>query len=166
MSFFTSFGYFEGAAEHAQAAGEMARVLRPGGRFAMDLPNLEPTVRDLRPRTERSIGTLRVVEERRYDRSTRRVEKKTVLLEPETPAAAPPVEGASPDKSRSARRKQYFESVRLFTKTEIHDLLGSVGLEIDRVLGDFDGRPYEGDAPRMILLGRRTEREARCQPPH
>ena len=136
VNFFTSFGYFESDADHVRVVRELARVLRPQGRFSMDLMNPGPTVRNLLPTTERRVGELRVVESRRYDAQRCRIEKRTQVV------------SSSPGESR-----EYFESVRLFKRNEITLLLDTAGLQVDRVLGDFSGLPFSAESSRMILLG-------------
>ena len=114
------------------------RVLRPAGRFSIDLLNPGPAIRHLEPRTERVAGGFHVLETRSYDAARQRIEKRVTL-------------------SREAgdEVKHYFESVRLYTPDEIRGVLARAGLQVCRILGDFTGRPYEVDTPRMILLGRK-----------
>ena len=136
VNFFTSFGYFENDSDHLRVVRELARVLRPQGRFSMDLMNPGPTVRNLLAATERRVGKLRVVESRRYDAQRSRIEKRTQVV------------ATSPGESR-----EYFESVRLFDHDEITLLLSRAGLHVDRVLGGFSGQPFSVESSRMILLG-------------
>ena len=138
VNFFTSFGYFETDLENQAAACEMARVLRPGGRFALDLMNADGAVRCLSPRTDRRLGDCRIVEERRHDPRRRRIEKRITLE----------VEGTQEVRS-------YFESVRLYDPAEIEALLDSAGLEVERRLGAFSGAAFDSGSPRMIVFGRK-----------
>ncbi|MBI4605141.1 MAG: methyltransferase domain-containing protein [Planctomycetes bacterium] len=138
VNFFTSFGYFETDEENAEAAREMARVLRPGGRLAMDLMNPGPAVRGLEPRTERRARGFHVVEERRHDPARKRIEKRIELR---------------CDATGDVRR--YLESVRVFSPGEIRALLEDAGLRVEGMLGDFEGSPCGEDSPRMIVLGRK-----------
>jgi len=140
VNFFTSFGYFQAEAEHSYAARELARVLRPGGRFCMDLMNATATIRSLQPHTKRVAGPYEVTEERTYDDERRRIEKRITLLEKDSKEA-----------------KYYVESVRVFSPMEITDLLTHAGLEVDRMLGGFSGTPYQKNSERMIVLGRRPQ---------
>ncbi|HLU50428.1 MAG TPA: class I SAM-dependent methyltransferase, partial [Planctomycetota bacterium] len=138
LSLFTSFGYFDEHEEHARATSELARVLRPGGSFLVDLFHPETTVRELVPRTERRHGTLHIVEERHHDALRRRIEKSIHIEDRAT-----------------GETREYFESVYVFSLEEITDLLASVGLVVRSTWGDFHGRPFGGSSPRMILSGRR-----------
>jgi SAM-dependent methyltransferase len=142
VNLFTSFGYFETDEENQTAAAEMSRVLRPGGRFLMDLMNAEPAIRDLEPRTERHPGPFRLIEERSYDPKRCRMEKHIQLF-----------------REGSKEPKRYFESVRIFTRVEITHLLSRAGLHVEKMLGDFAGSPYSSATPRMIVLGRKAASE-------
>lgn len=50
-----------------------------------------------------------------------------------------------------------FVPVRLyyFFRRELELLLESVGFEVEAVMGDFDGTPFEDGVPRMIFIARR-----------
>ena len=136
LNFFTSFGYFESDEDHRHAVEELARVLRPGGRFSMDLMNPGPTVSGLVASTERRVGDLRVVEQRRYDADRARIEKRTQVVS-----------------ERPQEKREYFESVRLFGYDEMTELLRGADLTVSRALGDFTGESFSPQSPRMILLG-------------
>lgn len=151
VNFFTSFGYFESDEDHAMAARELAGALRPGGRFSMDLMNPDVTIRSLNPYSERRVGSLTIVERRRYDPKRRRIEKHIRLLG----ASAGEHSGGESPKAES---RSYHESVRLFGKSELEELLGRAGLRVERVLGDFSGAPYDVESPRLIVFGRKPER--------
>ena len=147
VNFFTSFGYFESDDENFQAVAEIHRVLRPGGRYAIDLLNAHATVKSLEPRSERQIGEFLLLEERSFDPVRRRIEKRITLM-----------------RNDSADEKHYFESVRIFSEEEIRELLARAGLVVRDVLGDFTGRPYGEDTPRMIVLGSKPGNGSRRRP--
>ncbi len=139
VNFFTSFGYFESDGDNLQAAREMARVLRPGGRFLMDLMNAEPTIESIVPLNERANGRFMIREERSFCETRRRIEKKIVLTDGQTNDT-----------------RHYFESVRVYNEPEIRALLADAGLEVREVLGDFRGGPRTAESDRMIVTGRRS----------
>jgi SAM-dependent methyltransferase len=138
-SFFTSFGYFEDDTENADAAREIARVLRPGGRFLIDLMNPAPTIQGLAPRSERRAGAFAIVEERSFEAHRRRIEKRITLID-----------------ERSGEVRRYLESVRLYEEEEFRELLCASGLEVTRTFGDFGGAALRRESPRLILTGRRS----------
>lgn len=137
LNFFTSFGYFPAREENLSVLREMARVLRPGGRFFFDYFNAEHTQRYLRPRSERMTQAYRIVEQRWIDATLRRVNKFTEVWNEE------------------CRVAQFGESVRLYTAGELIGMLEEAGLEPDAQFGDYEGHPIAVEYPRVIVAGHR-----------
>src|SRR5207244_3341028 len=106
---------------NARALGEVARVLRPGSRFALDFLNAPAVRATLVPRDERVLGRKRVVQERRISASGLSVEKTITLV----------------DDGRTFR-----EHVRLFERPELEAMLQGAGLRVDAALGDYTGAPH------------------------
>jgi ubiquinone/menaquinone biosynthesis C-methylase UbiE len=134
FNFFTSFGYFADEKDNRQAAREMARVLKPGGRLFMDYMNAEYDVPRLVASSERDAGTRRIVERRWYDAGLHRVNKTIEVLRDGQPEA------------------RMAESVRAYGFGELRMLLEEAGLRVVRTFGACDGRAFGADAPRLILL--------------
>jgi len=133
-SFFTSFGYFDDAG-NATALKSIAGALRPGGMFLLDFLNAVAVEAHLVPesREERDGHTYHV--QRRIDDG--RVVKDVVIEE----------EGLT---------LSYSESVRLYNHHELLNLLKGAGLSAIASYGAFDGRDYTTDAPRCIVVARKT----------
>lgn len=139
VNLFTSFGYFESDAENARALNEVARVLRPGGRFVIDFLNLPRTLANLQPHNERTSGNDRIVEHRRYDAIRRRLVKDVTVY-----------------KNDGAVRKRLVESVRAFAPDELIALLEQSGLRVLERCGDLAGAVFSGtDSPRCVLVAER-----------
>ena len=135
VNLFTSFGYFASDAEHAAVIAEVARVLRPGGRFVLDYLNAPAVRAGLVPRDERLTGGSRVVQERRISEDGRYVVKSIHV---------------------SGDSRTFTERVRLFERTELEALLAARGIRAEAVAGDYDGGSHSGESPRLILIGRRA----------
>jgi SAM-dependent methyltransferase len=134
VNLFTSFGYFEHDEQHATVLAEVARVLRPGGRFALDFLNAPQVRATLVPRDERQLGERRVVQERRLERDGRFV-VKTIHL--------------------AGEGRSFLERVRLYERADLERMMRAAGLAIDEVLGDYDGGPHGPGTSRLILLATR-----------
>lgn len=134
-SFFTSFGYFEAADDNMRVVVEIARVLRPGGRFFVDYLNAGNVEKKLVRESVRQYKGY-VIKERRWIDAGRRRVNKWVSAEREGIEA-----GA------------WGESVQLYSETELRKMLTLGGLVVDRTFGDYDGSPVSADAPRLIVLG-------------
>jgi SAM-dependent methyltransferase len=139
LNFFTSFGYFESERENFQVLEEVARVLRPGGSFLIDLLNPEPAVAGLKPREQRQEEDRRIEIERWYDPASARINKRIRLQ----------AAGSAP--------RTFLESVRAYRLEEVGNGLAWVGLEVRDRFGDFSGERYARDSERMILVARKPE---------
>jgi len=136
-SFFTSFGYFDDAGNLATMAS-IAAVLRPRGMFLLDFMNAAAVEAYLVPESEEERDGRKYHVHRRIDDD--RVVKDVLIEE----------EGLT---------LSYSESVRLYNHHELVQLLKGAGLSVVASYGAFDGRDFTTDAPRCILVARKT-REA------
>lgn len=136
-NFFTSFGYFADPEEDAQVLSEIRRVMKYGGRFALDFLNAD-RVRDcLVERDERMHDGRRVMQERRLEEGGKVVVKEIRIFE------------AADDRLVGT----YYERVRLYTPDELEAMLRAAQLEPEVSYGDYTGTPPGPRAPRFILLG-------------
>lgn len=139
ISMFTSFGYFKEDAENALALSSMARVLKNGGRFVLDLPNPHHVEANLVAESVSKSAGGRVVQKRNLRKDAKRVEKRIII-----------------QNKGEASAREYFESVRLYGRDEISRMLADIGLEAEHFAGDFDGGAMCAASPRMIVLGRKA----------
>jgi SAM-dependent methyltransferase len=135
VNLFTSFGYFARDDEHAMVLREIARVLVPTGRFALDFLNAPAVRAGLVARDERTVQGRRVVQERRIS-DAGRVVVKTIHLADED--------------------RQFMERVRLFERPELETMMADAGLAVRHVFGDYDGSAHGPSSPRLILLAQRA----------
>lgn len=136
-SFFTSFGYFENPDDDRRVVSEMARVLSPGGTFMLDFLNADRVRAGLVAEDRRVIGEQLVVQRREISGG---VVVKRIHIEP--------VDGGT--------RRSFEERVRLYSCDDLAVLLRDAGLIVEKRLGDYAGRPYDGASPRLILAGRKA----------
>lgn len=138
INLFTSFGYFDRDEENAGVLAEVGRVLQPGGVFVFDHINRPYLEARLRPRTTKTLeGGIEVTETRRIDPATRRIHKDVDWRHP------------------GGEQARWHESVRLYEAAELEHALPAAGLRVEARFGDFDGRGYSPEAPRMIFVARR-----------
>ncbi|MCH8871795.1 methyltransferase domain-containing protein [candidate division KSB1 bacterium] len=136
VSFFTTFGYFKTDAENLQTLKSIQAALKPGGSFFQDYLNKEYVVENLVPRDSRQVNGFEIIQERQYNRTAERIEKKITLKE-------------------NGEAREYFESVRLYTLEEMKSLLAKTRLKLEKTFGDFDGSSFNSKSPRLLLVGKK-----------
>ncbi len=130
VNFFTSFGYFATEEENLEVVREMSRVLKPGAAFLFDYLNVNRELEKLVQRETRTTPTGEVRIERWFDPSDRSFNKR-ITIGP----------------------RRYLERVRGYDLDEISMMFSMCNLKIRAAFGDFDGSPFSGSSPRLILVG-------------
>jgi SAM-dependent methyltransferase len=133
-SFFTSFGYFDDEGNRA-AMASIAGALRLGGTLLLDFLNAVAVETQLVPESREERDGRKYFIRRRIEDG--RVVKDVVIEE----------EGL---------KLSYSESVRLYLHHDLVNLLKEAGLSAVASYGAFDGRDFTTDAPRCILVARKT----------
>lgn len=138
LSLFSAFGYFSDA-ENARVLAEIARSLRPGGWFVLDVANRDAMLRTAVPRSWKRLpdGTL-VVSEWTWDVPTGRYTHWQLLID-------------------AHRQRSFTHSVRVYTCTELSAMLREAGLRVDALHGGFRGESLTWDAPRLLLIAQKAE---------
>ena len=129
----------------ADTLAAVARVVRPGGTFGLelvaDLPSWQEYSRRVSLRGRRSNGVdVKLIESVRQD--TRR---KLTLFDQEF------VER----KGRHVRRRQFTLSFRTLTVRQMRRRLEKAGFEISALLGDYQGGPWDERADAWIIIATR-----------
>lgn len=138
LSFFQSFGYFETPKEDSHVIEEAGRVLRPGGKFLLDIMNPDYALRRLEPITVSAAAGMKMIQRRRFDPMRNKIIKTITVT----------IGDANP--------KSWKEEVRLYHRPTIEQFLKNSHLEPLDWFGDFDGKPFAADSPRMIVLAKKT----------
>lgn len=135
VSFFTTFGYFDTTQENLKTLTSIESVLKPGGHFLLDYLNKPHVINNLVASDTRQGDGFKIIQKRHYNEREERVEKRITIEE-------------------DGVRREYIESVRLYTLTEMQALFSQTRLELERTFGEFDGRAFSEESPRLILVGR------------
>jgi SAM-dependent methyltransferase len=139
LNLFNAFGYLEDDAQDELALAEVARVLRPGGRFLQELANREALVRGWHDSDVTRTGDgLVVLQERTLSLRSGRERVRYTLLDPD------------------GRQSSAEHAIRLYALTELEAMLGRAGLELLAVHGDLDGGPLELDSSFVVTLSGRA----------
>jgi len=138
INMFTAFGYFEEDEENFRVLEGVARALKPGGRFLIDLISYAWLMRHWEARGWRDRpGGLITLEEREMDWLRGIQEVEHTLIEPD------------------GSRRRLRHRLRLFTPHELTAWLRRAGLEPEALCGDVDGTPFHLDSHRMFLVSRK-----------
>jgi SAM-dependent methyltransferase len=134
FNFFTSFGYFDTGRENRNVLRMVAVALRPKGIFVLDYLNARHIMPRLVPNETKTIGHTVYTITRRCD--GRHFYKRIGI---EDPQLKKPLE--------------YTEKVAVFTPGDFKNMLGSVGLQVRHVYGDYKLNPYDPEqSPRIIMV--------------
>ena len=141
-SYFTSFGYFSDEENERVLAG-VARALRPGGRFLLDVLNRDwilthPQQRVWNPLEDGSL----LMEETSLDLRRSLVLNRQIHVAPQSGAQI---------------TKEF--TLRAYTCAELESLCARHGLVVREVWGGADRSEYTTESRRLILLAERGERD-------
>ncbi len=138
-SYFTSFGYFSDD-ENERVLANVARALKPGGCFLLDMANRDWLLTHPQQRIWNQLedGSL-LMEEITLDLKTSRVISKQTLIE----------------RGGAARPTKEFE-LRGYTCAELTALLGRHGLGVGEVWGGADRSVYSSESRRLVMRAERS----------
>lgn len=134
---FHSFGFFSDDENEALVHG-WASTLNPGAWFVLDVWNRDYKLVHWQPLQEWSPNaSLHVREEHSFDPMTSRLAIHYSYT------------------YENGERYQFDASHRLYTFTELRDLLARAGLGVRSVFGSLDGDPFSLDSRRLVIFARK-----------
>ena len=139
INMFSAFGYLESQDEDQRVLLQIARVLKPDGKLLMDLLNREWVIINNEPYSwqQHDDGST-ILEHRELD-----------LLQSINHLTFTEI---APDGTRRLASELH---MRLYTLTEMSQMLEAAGMELTDVFGGFNGEGYGVNTRRMILVARR-----------
>ncbi len=150
LNLFTSFGYFEHDKDNITVLKCIARALKSGGKFLIDLNTVtNPIIRIAeKGMRDRATGLLTMQRKKRLSNGLIVTTKNT--FDPLTMRW---------HMERSWKERgtlqNYTTSIRMFTFPELKQLLEASGLHVKKIWGNFDGSPLELNSPRLIVLAQK-----------
>ncbi len=135
INWFTAFGYFDQDEENQAVLVAVARTLKPGGKFLIDLTSRDWLVREFKVRDWHETPTgIKVLEERNFDLLKGRNYARHIRLYPD------------------GTRLEGSFSLRVYTLTELTAMVRQAGLDILATFGGVDGSPHALDSRQLIIL--------------
>lgn len=133
-----SFGQFASEDEDLALLRETAKVLKPGGKFLLDVANRDGILSRFvgKDWDQLEDGTV-VLHERRWDSLQGRLQGRDVVI------------GAD------GRRREYEHSMRLYGAPEITSMLRRAGLDVLALYGSLAGTAIGWDSPRVNVVAQR-----------
>lgn len=137
INLYTSFGFFEDAAEDQQVIDNLYRSLRPGGTLVMEMMGKEVLARIFLPRDWQELpdGSL-FLQEREVTRDWTWMENRWILI-------------------KDGQRSEYAVSHRVYDGEGLKALLLNAGFESVSLYGGLGGEPYDREARRLTALARK-----------
>lgn len=137
LNWWTSFGYLPDDDGNARMLRRAFEALVPGGRFAIDLPNVPQLYAAFRPhQIDRRAGIV-MLRESRFDLARGLLHKTWTFIAPD------------------GRRIERPSTIKLYTPDRLAALVAQVGFTDIRVLGGIDAQPIALDSPRCIVIASR-----------
>jgi SAM-dependent methyltransferase len=139
-SYFTSFGYFSDEDNERVMAG-VARALRPGGRFLLDVANRDWVLTHVQQRIWNPLddGSL-LMEETSLDLRRSLIVNRQIHVTPQTGAQI---------------TKEF--TLRAYTCAELESMCARQGLAVREVWGGPDRSEYGTESRRLVLLAERLD---------
>ena len=136
INMFSSFGYLESEEDDQEVLHQIAKALKPGGKLLMDLLNREWVIINNEEYDWHQHDDGRVILEHReldLQTSTNHLTYTEIL----------------PDGTRLEMSDLH---MRLYTLTELTEMLAAAGLTLETVYGGFRGEEYGVNTRRMIIV--------------
>jgi SAM-dependent methyltransferase len=138
LSLFTSFGYFEKDEENRKVLCSVHQSLKPGGIFWLDFLNPHHVEKNVVPENSSRISScIYAIEKRKIEGN--RIVKDIYFKD-----------------NRCETIKHYKESVRLFTRGELEDMMKKTGFGLSGCFGNYRGEEWDVDSERTIICGRKA----------
>jgi SAM-dependent methyltransferase len=138
INMFSAFAYLESQAEDQKVLAQVAKALKPGGLFLLEIVHRDALLRRFLPcGISHHEDGLIVLEERNFNLLTSRMEVNVTLVHPAGP------------------RTEYSHAMRLYTLTELAEMLEAAGLRLEGYYGGIEGVKLTLDTSRLAILARK-----------
>ena len=134
LNIFTSFGFFEDESENMKVLENVYESLKPDGKFVLDVMGKEIIARIFKEKDWHETEDGFVLMERSVERDWTWLSNRRIKI---TDGDIEEVEF----------------SHWLYTSKELKDMLENVGFESVKSYGSYDGKPYDENAERLIVIG-------------
>lgn len=135
INMFTSFGYLETDYEDFKVLKAVAKTLKPGGKFLIDIVNRDWVLANFQPKSWKKVGKLLVLEERVYNAKTHRNTVKVQIL------------------NKEGGWYKTVHIVRMYSLKEMRKNLSKAGLKIIKTFSNtVSNQKFTRNSRRLIIL--------------
>ena len=138
LNLFTSLGYLESDDEDQKVLDAIAKTMKYGGKFVLDVINRDRVVQNYMSNfwAKHSDGSI-LLTEAKFDHVTGRNNERRTRID---------VDG---------NREDFLLSLRMYTVVELIKMLRKAGLSLRETYGDYNGEPLTFGSNRFILIAKR-----------
>ncbi len=136
INIFTSFGYFEEAADDKLVLQNIYKSLKEDGRFLIDIIGKEVLARIFQEKRWYEEDGVIVLEEAKLNEDWSSIENRWIIISDD-------------------RRDEFRFTLRLYSAAQLSELLKSCGFGKVEIYGDLSGSPYDQTAKRLIVMARK-----------
>ena len=133
ISMYTTFGYFEDAADNRQVLENIYRSLRGGGTLVIEIIGKEILARIFLHRRWDQAGDAYLLQERKVSKDWSWLENRWILID-------------------GQNRTEYIIGHWAYSATELKKMLHETGFGRVQVFGNLDGDPYDQNAQRLVAV--------------
>jgi SAM-dependent methyltransferase len=133
INIFTSFGYFEEAADDKKVLENVYKSLKEDGKFLVDIVGKEVLARIFQDkRWYEEEGTI-ILEEAKLSEDWSSIENRWIII-------------------KDNKQDEFRFALRLYSATQLSELLKSCGFGKVEIHGDLSGSPYDQTAKRLVVV--------------
>jgi ubiquinone/menaquinone biosynthesis C-methylase UbiE len=133
INIFTSFGYFEEATDDRRVLENVYRSLKEGGKFLVDIIGKEVLARIFQDKRWYEEDDVIVLEEAKLNEDWSSIENRWIII-------------------RDDERDEFRFTLRLYSATQLIELLRGCGFGQLEIYGDLSGSPYNQTAKRLVMV--------------
>lgn len=140
INMFTAFGYLETDYEDFKVLKSVAKALKPGGKFLIDIMNRDWILANFHPKSWEKIGKLLLLEGRFYDAKNHHNIVKILILD------------------GKGKWHKATHVIRMYSLAEMRKNLNKVGLKIVKVYGNtIDNQKFTKNSRRLVILAAKKD---------
>lgn len=132
LCLFTTLGQISESGENSGLVAKVHQALKPGGRFVVEVPQRETTVRNLKTFEKFGQGDRHTAVTRQFNPDDNTITETFNVVSP-------------------ASTRQYLLCYRLYSLAELNSLLDQVGFSIVTTHADYEGTPLGPESPTMLV---------------